>query len=50
LHEKYDYSFWLNYYIYQDIRYQARISNDFKLLEIVDKAYYSGDWGRLIDY
>lgn len=48
LHEKYDYSFWLNFYIYQDLRYQARVNNNDPLLKKVDKAYYSGNWTALI--
>ncbi len=48
LQEKYDYSFWLNFYIYQDLRYQARVNNDLELLKKVDKAYYSGNWNALL--
>jgi hypothetical protein len=48
LQEKYDYSFWLNFYIYQDLRYQARSTNDQQLLELADKAYYSGNWMLLL--
>jgi hypothetical protein len=48
LHEKYDYSFWLNFYIYQDLRYQTRINNNVALLKKVDIAYYSGNWSVLL--
>ncbi len=48
LQEKYDYSFWLNFYIYQDLRYQARVNNNEALLKKVDKAYYSGNWTDLV--
>jgi hypothetical protein len=48
LQEKYDYSFWLNFYIYQDLRYQARVNNDLELLKKVDMAYYTGNWNALL--
>ncbi len=47
LQEKYDYSFWLNFYIYQDLRYQARLDNNQQLVALIDKAYYSGNWTML---
>jgi len=49
LQEKYDYSFWLNFYIYQDLRYQARRANNEQLIVLVDKAYYSGNWSILLN-
>jgi hypothetical protein len=48
LQEKYDYAFWLNFYIYQDLRYQARVNNNLEFLEKVDKAYYTGNWNALL--
>lgn len=48
LQEKYDYSFWLNFYIYQDLRYQARVDNNQQLVSLIDKAYYSGNWTLLL--
>jgi hypothetical protein len=48
LQEKYDYSFWLNFYIYQDLRYQARVDNNQQLVALIDKAYYSGNWTMLL--
>jgi hypothetical protein len=44
LNEKYDYGFWLNFYLYQDLRFMANTRNDKDLLQIIDKAYYSGNW------
>lgn len=48
LQEKYDFSFWLNFYIYQDLRYMARSINDKQLTGLVDRAYYSGNWKLLL--
>lgn len=48
IQEKYDYSFWLNFYIYQDIRYLAKTENNVQLLNLVDKAYYAGNWSILL--
>jgi hypothetical protein len=48
LQEKYDYSFWLNFYIYQDLRYQACVDNNQQLVALIDKAYYSGNWTMLL--
>ena len=47
LHEKYDYAFWLNFYIYQDLRQLAKTSGENFLVSQIDKAYYSGDWHRI---
>jgi hypothetical protein len=47
LQEKYDYAFWLNFYIYQDLRQLAKTSEENFLVSQIDKAYYSGDWHRI---
>lgn len=44
LHEKYDYAYWLNFYIYQDLRQLAKSKKDNLLVGQIDKAYYSGNW------
>jgi len=44
LHEKYDYGYWLNFYLYHDMRYMAMTKNDKKLVMALDRAYYSGKW------
>ncbi|MBD2723109.1 hypothetical protein IC234_13325 [Hymenobacter sp. BT189] len=44
LHQQYEYGFWLNFYLYQDLRHLARLKNDKALLKTLDKAYYSGNW------
>jgi hypothetical protein len=49
LHEKSDYAFWLNFYIYHDLRQLAKSKGDQQYVTQIDKAYYSGDW-RLIKY
>jgi hypothetical protein len=44
LHEKYDYGFWLNFYLYRDMRQAASSMNNNELVRKLDKAYYSGNW------
>lgn len=44
LFEKYQYAFWLNYYIYNDLRYLAEIQKNVDLVNMIDKAYFSGNW------
>jgi hypothetical protein len=48
LHQRYEYGYWLGFYIYQDLRHQVRMSNDPEKLRRIDRAYYSGDWSSLI--
>jgi hypothetical protein len=48
LHQRYEYGYWLGFYIYQDLRHQARMSNDPDKLRRIDRAYYSGDWSGLL--
>jgi hypothetical protein len=50
LQEKYDYGFWLSFYLYQDMRYAAITRNDQKLKQQLDKAYYSGNWSSFLKY
>ncbi|RDV17215.1 hypothetical protein DXT99_01535 [Pontibacter diazotrophicus] len=47
LHQKYDYGYWLNFYIYQDLRHVAKLKKDKSLLASIDRAYYSGKWKSL---
>lgn len=47
LNEKYDYAYWLNFYIYNDLRQLAMLKNDTLKVKLIDKAYYSGNWGLL---
>ncbi len=47
LHEKYDYGFWLNFYLYQDMRQLARANQNNEMVKRLDIAYYSGDWKKM---
>ncbi len=47
LHEKYDYAFCLNFYIYHDLRQWAKAKADYQLTIQIDKAYYSGNWNLI---
>jgi len=44
MQERYDYGYWLNFYIYRDLRDLARIRNNPEMVRKLDRAYYSGDW------
>jgi len=47
LYEKYQYGFWLAYYLYRDLRYVAEMRGNHDLVQRLDKAYYSGNWDLL---
>jgi hypothetical protein len=47
LHEKYDYAYWLNFYIYNDMRQIALAKGETANVKLIDKAYYSGNWALL---
>jgi len=44
LQERYDYGYWLNFYLYRDLRDMAKVRNDPDRVIRLDKAYYSGNW------
>jgi len=44
LHEKYDYGYWLSFYLYHDLRDIAKTRNDTARIKLLDKSYYSGNW------
>jgi hypothetical protein len=44
LQERYDFGYWLNFYLYHDMRHLAKTRNDPAFVSKLDKAYYSGDW------
>lgn len=46
IQEQYDYAFWLNFYIYQDLRFIALHKHPEKV-SLIDKAFYSGNWKLL---
>lgn len=46
LQEQYDYAFWLNFYIYQDLRFVASHKQP-ERVSLIDKAFYSGNWKLL---
>ncbi len=47
VHQQYEYGYWLNFYLYQDLRYQAKVKGDTQKQTLIDKAYYSGNWDLL---
>jgi hypothetical protein len=48
IHERYSHGYWLNYYIYRDIRYMLRKEGADEDVKMVDKAYFSGDWNIIL--
>jgi hypothetical protein len=44
LQEKYEYGFWLTFYLYKDMCHIAAMKGDTALKAKLDKAYYSGHW------
>jgi hypothetical protein len=48
IHQKYEFGYWLSFYIYQDLRYLAREKGDQERIKQIEKAYYSGDWHQLL--
>jgi hypothetical protein len=44
LNDKYQYGFWLTFYLYKDMCHIATLKGDELLKTKLDKSYYSGDW------
>jgi hypothetical protein len=47
--QRYEYGYWLAFYIYQDLRHRARMEKDAAGVVKIDKAYYSGQWNTLLN-
>lgn len=48
LHQRYEYGYWLGFYIYQDLRHRARLDGDASLVRDIERAYHAGRWEWLI--
>lgn len=46
--ERYSYGFWLNFYIYKDLSHLAQLRGDNEMKIQLDKAYYSGNWKKML--
>lgn len=46
LNEKYQYGFWLTFYLYKDMCQMAMLKGNLKLKNKLDIAYYSGNWNK----
>jgi hypothetical protein len=44
VHERYDYAYWLGFYLYRDMRDFLRNGGRNNEIKALDKAYYSGNW------
>ena len=42
--ERYHYGFWLQFYLYNDLKDLAGRTNDKALASVIDKAYLQGKW------
>lgn len=42
--EKYQYAYWLTFYLYRDMKHLASLKGDSELVKQLDQAYYSGKW------
>jgi hypothetical protein len=47
LQQKYDYAYWLNFYLYRDLKSWAKIQGKENLIKELDKAYLLGDWSQI---
>lgn len=47
--QKYNYGYWLQFYVYMDLLDVAKRRNDSKLIQEIDKAYFGGDWKALLN-
>lgn len=46
--DRYRNGYWLQFYIYKDLEYLFMRKGDSKMLTILARAYYSGDWNKLL--
>lgn len=44
--EKYQYGYWLMFYLYRDMRHVALLNNDNNMVTKLTKAHYSGNWNE----
>lgn len=44
INERYQYSYWLTFYLYKDMCHKALLDGNKTLKTKLDKAYYSGNW------
>ena len=44
IRERYHYGFWLQFYLYKDLKDLAERTNDKALASVIDKAYLQGKW------
>ena len=47
--QKYNYGYWLQFYVYMDLVNSAKRKNNSMAIQDIDKAYFGGDWSALLD-
>lgn len=48
IRQKYDYGYWLKFYLYRDLRDQAHRNGKSEQVEDIKRAYYSNNWTSLL--
>ncbi|NDC76592.1 MAG: hypothetical protein EBZ67_01725 [Chitinophagia bacterium] len=48
MHQRYEYGYWLGFYLYQDLRHRARMQGDAGRVRDIERAYYAGHWEWLL--
>ncbi|WP_208021466.1 hypothetical protein [Flavicella sediminum] len=48
--QKYQYGYWLQFYIYKDLIHKAMGENSSLAIEKIDKAYFGGHWELLLNH
>jgi hypothetical protein len=46
--EKYHNGYWLNFYLYMDLRHLGEMRQDQEFIELCDKAYFGNDWSIML--
>jgi hypothetical protein len=48
MQQRYEYGYWLGFYLYQDLRHRARMQGDAGRVRDIERAYYAGHWEWLL--
>jgi len=50
MYERYQYAYWLTFYLYRDMKHMAQLKNEVETVNLLDKAYYSGIWPKKLSF
>ncbi|MEN8227691.1 MAG: hypothetical protein ABFS38_06010 [Bacteroidota bacterium] len=48
--QKYNYGYWLSFYIFEDLKAYCRFKEDDELLKKIERAYVTSDWDQIIGH